>query len=705
MQSKLAESVLSGTKKLVKEVESKAAELMLKDQDLKYPDTAYELPVVYSLSNFKVKKTMDLKPLLEYVKGRVNRGQDTPAILENGITSLYAIEILAALKYAEEENPYKTPYIGFIPDEIIRRLGLPLVDGTINGIALVAGKAKGKEEAVKIVRELQEKSMLTLLAGEIVEQLQAEKINLGLDYKLIPLGKEATSIAHAVNIAVRVGLIFGGLSRGQEKEMREYLKNKVKVLVIALGKLDDITLAVGAGAIACGFPVVSDQKEIPEIPGLLLSQTDYGRIVSTALEAKSIKVKVVKIPIPIAYGLAFEGERVRKNDAYVEVGGGRSAAFELLRARPFDEVEDHRIALVGRDLDEVPEGSVIPMAILVDVAGRKMIKDFEPVLERRIHDYVNYGEGLWHVAQRDLVWIRVSRDAFRKGFRLKHLGEILYSKIHTDFSQIVDRVQVSIVTDEQKVKELIAEARKVYAERDERIKGLTDEQVDMFYSCTLCQSFAPNHVCIVTPERSGLCGGINWLDARAGFELNPSGPNQPIRKEKPVDEYKGQWNSVNEFLRRASHGALGRFNMYCLMESNCTSCGCFECVVLVLPEANGVMIVNREHSGDTPAGMKFSTLAGSVGGGVQTPGFMGISKKYITSRKFIQGDGGLKRVVWMPSSLKEAIKEDLKKKCVELGLPDFADKIADENNAKTLDELVEHLNRMKHPALQMKPII
>jgi acetyl-CoA synthase len=132
-----------------------------------------------------------------------------------------------------------------------------------------------------------------------------------------------------------------------------------------------------------------------------------------------------------------------------------------------------------------------------------------------------------------------------------------------------------------------------------------------------------------------------------------------------------------------------------------TSCGCFECIVAIVPEANGVMVVNREYAGSTPVGMKFTTLAGSVGGGAQTPGFLGVGRLYITSSKFISAEGGLKRIVWMPKELKEALGDRLKKRCAEIGEPGLFDKIADETVATEANKLVEHLTKVAHPALAM----
>jgi acetyl-CoA synthase len=345
------------------------------------------------------------------------------------------------------------------------------------------------------------------------------------------------------------------------------------------------------------------------------------------------------------------------------------------------------------------------LAVLVDVFGRKMQKDFEPILERQIHRFVNYAMGLMHMGQRDMVWIRISNDAFNKGFRLKHLGVILHAMLHQEYSAIVDKVQVRIYTNQPDVDNLITGAQKVFNERDERLAGMTDESVDTFYSCLLCQSFAPNHVCIVTPERLGLCGAYSWLDAKASFEIIPTGPNQPVEKGNLLDGRLGQWDNVNKFVQQKSNKTIEAVSMYSLMDGPQSSCGCFECIVAIVPEANGVMIVNRDYSGLTPSGMSFTTLAGSVGGGVQTPGFLGVGKLYITSKKFISAEGGLKRVVWMPKELKEILADKLKKRAEEIGQPDLPDKIADETVAVSSEELLVFLQKVAHPALTMEPII
>jgi acetyl-CoA synthase len=347
----------------------------------------------------------------------------------------------------------------------------------------------------------------------------------------------------------------------------------------------------------------------------------------------------------------------------------------------------------------------MPMAIAVEVAGREMQEDYEPILERQIHHLLNYAQGVMHIGQRDIAWIRIAKQAVEKGFDLSHIGTILHAKLHQDFGRIFDKIQIKIYTDEDKVKEIVETARDVYNVRDARIEGMTDETVETYYSCTLCQSFAPSHVCTISPERTGLCGSYNWMDCKASYEINPTGPNQPVDKGEVIDPVLGQWKGVNDFIFQASRGKIDHYNFYSIMNDPMTTCGCCECIAAVLPLCNGVMTVSREYTGETPCGMKFTTLAGTIGGGLSTPGFVGHGKYNTTQRKFISGDGGLLRMVWMPKSLKEEIGDRVNARAEEMGVSNFLDMIADESVGVTEEEILPFLEEKGHPALTMESIL
>lgn len=677
------------------------------EQEIGYPDTAYHLPVITCLSGEKVTTLGELVPILNRVRNQVKPELTFANGRLWGESVLYAAEIIETIHYLRGDQPKVEPWTGFLGDPIVRKHGIKMVDWTIPGVAVILGRAKDSASAKKIVDNLMSKGFMIFLCDEVIEQLLEENVKIGEDYIAFPLGN-FTQVIHAVNYAFRAGLAFGGIPAGEREKHRDYQHRRVRAFVLHLGELDDVKVAAELGAIFMGFPVLTDQ-ELPEdmqIPDWYISEPNYDNLVTLAMEVRGIKITSIDIPIPVNFGPAFEGETIRRGDTYVEFGGGRTTAFEVVRMVGPDEVVDGQVKVIGPEIDSVEEGAKLPLGIVVDIYGRKMQEDFEGVLERRIHYFTNYGEGIWHVAQRDLCWVRISKDARAKGFLLKHLGELLLAKFKQEFPAIVDRVQVTIYTDQAAVDEHIVKARERYRARDARLKSLTDENVEEFYSCLLCQSFAPNHVCIVTPERVGLCGAVSWLDAKAAYEITPTGPNQPIPKGPAIDEVKGMWQSCNDYLKPASNNTLEEVNLYTLMDRPMTSCGCFEAIMAIVPEANGVMITTREHSGMTPCGMTFSTLAGTVGGGLQTPGFMGIGRSYIISKKFIPADGGISRIIWMPKELKDFLREDFVARSVEEGLgEDFIDKIADETIGTTVDEIIPFLEENGHPCFSLDPLM
>lgn len=732
MSKLIATAAINGAQQLyinAEELLNKAIAEKGEAYHFEFPDTAFYLPMIYAMTGFPVKTLGDMKQALNFAKELLHDAPEDEVwkpylgeALDSGMATLFAEEIWLAARYVLGMEPVKdeeTGYVynGFITDTIQRNLGIQLVDGTMPGFAAIIGAAPDDETAVKIVRELQEKNILTFLSGNVdgnsvTKQLLRKEVELGWDSRIVPLGPEVEHTLYALDWAIRASLIFGGKKPGDYQGHLKYQKDRVFAFAMVLGPLNDTIWTTGAGAINMGFPAVGD-TDIPVIhpTGVCTyeevdKEFDHTKIVQKSIEVRGLKIIVEKPPIPVAYGPAFEGERIRKEDMFIEFGGQRTPAFEWVRMREMEDVEDGKVTIIGADAEaRYEKGGAMPLGMIVDVAGRKMQKDFESVIERKTHHNINEAQGLWHMGQRDLNWVRISKAAKQAGITLQHLGDIMTSMTRHRFRSIVDKVQVTLYIDEADVNQHMEEARAAYKERDQRLGSMNDESIDIFYSCLLCQSFAPSHVCIITPERLGLCGAYNWLDGKAAFEIDPTGGNQPVQKGLVLDQRFGRYSGVDEYLKKSTGGAVETLNLYTIMENPMTSCGCFECIIAIVPEANGVMIVQRGHQGMTPAGMKFSTLAGSVGGGAQTPGFMGIGRNFITSKKFLAGDGGIKRIVWMTKNLKESLKEAFDKRAAEEGVPDLLDKIADESVAEDSEKLLEFLSSAGHPALSMDPMI
>jgi acetyl-CoA synthase len=688
------------------------------DAAIGFEGTAFYLPLACALLGLEIKSLGDARDLIRQAR-QIAEDRTLPdghripyldGLLADGLATLLVEELLAALTHAPQEG-----FLGFVPDTVLRALGVQLVDGRIAGIAVLIGKARDIPTAVNIVRDLQSKNIIVLLIGNkggesVRDQLIAGNVELGLDNYIVPLGPDELSAIYAVNFAIRAALSFGNCKGGQGKEILTYCQNRVHAFLMVLGKLDEVIATTGLGVLNFGFPIVTDQ-DAPETGKIettrfeaIVVEKDPGKIVARAIETRGIKIKVVQLPIPVLYGPAFVGERVRRENCRIEFGGKYSTAFEFLTSAPMDETEDGLVAVVGPEIDET-DGRSLPLGIFVEVSARNFNKDFEPILERQIHRYINEAQGVMHMGQRDMIWVRISQEAYGKGFRLKHFGVVIHAMLHRDFGAIIDKVQVTLFTRQEDVDRRLKQARDVFDARDERLRDMTDEAVDTFYSCALCQSFAPNHLCIITPERLGLCGAYSWLDAKAAHEITPTGGNQPIKKGVCLDAKLGQWKNINEFLYAGTNKTMPEVSMYSILVAPQSSCGCFECIVALVPEVSGVLVVSRDFPGMTPLGMNFTQLAGSVGGGVQTPGFIGVGKLYLASKKFISAEGGLSRLVWMPKDLKDALRGRLEARAQTLGLENFLDKVADETTALSIDELVAFLKEKGHPVLKMSSLI
>ena len=622
MSKIIASAAIRGAHKIVERAEKKYQEALEKwgpDQEVGFPDTAYYLPIIYAILGIPVQKMSDMKPVLDrcrtllppLVKEKVALPYLAPA-LDAGMATFFAEEMIEAIRYLEAPNFYTKQedilpnniWLGAANDVIFRKRGVEFVDGTAPGFAAIVGAAPSPEIAKKIATELQEKNLYVFMCAEhegkrFSEQLIEAGVQIGWPTRLVSFGPDVSAAVFAMGFACRVAMAFGGIKPGDYRKNLLYNKDRTFAFVMPMGFVTDEWYANAAGAINWGFPTIADTP-IPEVlpTGIctyehVVSNVPHEHLVQKAVEVRGLKVNVASVPIPVSYGPAFEGERVRGEDIYLECGGGRTHAVELVVSRNMDEVEDGKVEVFGPDVDGIKPPAMLPLAILVEVAGRKMQEDFEPILERQIHHLINYAQGLMHIGQRDIAWLRVSKGAVEKGFKLADLGKILHAKLHQDFGAIFDKAQVKIYTEAKASEAILAQAREVYAKRDARIEGMTDETTETFYSCTLCQSFAPNHVCVVSPERTGLCGAYNWMDCRASNEINPTGPNQPIAKGDVIDPKLGQWTGVNDFVLNASRQKIEKVNLYSLMV------GSHDHLRLLRMHRRRVAHVQRHHDGES----------------------------------------------------------------------------------------------------------
>jgi acetyl-CoA decarbonylase/synthase complex subunit beta len=394
--------------------------------------------------------------------------------------------------------------------------------------------------------------------------------------------------------------------------------------------------------------------------------------------------------IPVDIGIIYEGERIRGREMQIELGGPREPyKFELVLAKTLEDIEDGKIEVIGSDIPDLEEGRNHPFGLIIYVAGENIEKDLEGVIERRLHEYVNFIEGFMHLNQRYDIQLRLSKKSYQKGFNsLKLLGEVL-ARLYKSEMPFIEKIQVEILTRPELVEEWSKKAIEIYEERDARARGMSDDEVEVFYGCSLCQSFAPTHLCVITPQRYANCGAISWFDGKATAQVDPKGPVFEIEKGKKIDNILGEYEGVNKVIQEKSLGEIERVQLYTCFGYPHTSCGCFEGCAFYIPEIDGFGIVHRNFRGETVNGLTFVTISDLTAGGKQIDGFHGLSIEYMRSPKFLQADEGWERVVWIPLDVKERIQEYIPQELIS--------KIATENDVESIDELKQWLIDKDHP--------
>jgi acetyl-CoA synthase len=579
----------------------------------------------------------------------------------------------------------------------VRQKGIGFIDGSLPGYALLMGDDTA--QVTEVLKTLREKQLVVFVVEDVLrDALQKADVLLGWESYTV-----SANMLDALGFITRVAQVFG--STDDTEATLQYTRERLRGFTVLLGEPTPDRLALAQAAVLLGCPLLST-ADLPSSVETWEIAANYraaaggvalSNIVQLGIEERGLQIRVSMPELPVAYSTDFSGQVIRPDACSACLTG-----VELTVTG--ENIIDGQITVVGPDLDSGASGNH-PYAMLVEVSGREMQPDFEPVLERQIETMFNDMDGVVHRGQRTAVTLNIAQKAVDKGLRLRHLGEILHTRYHNEYGNILSRVQITIFTDPTPIQPLTEKAQAIYNQRDQRLSSLADEDIDTFYTCNLCQTIAGGHLCVISPEHPGVCGAVDWMDARAAVSIRPVGPNKAVKKDGLIDARLGQWESVNQIVQQESGGALAAYSLYSMMQDPGSACGDFECITAMLPMSNGVMVVDRTYDGLTPTGMDWAMLYEMVGAGVPVPGFIGHSKRVLHSHKFILAEGGWRRIVWMNHALREELHPMLDALATEAGIAGFADMIATEHDALTEDEIIAHMESVSHSALTMEPMI
>lgn len=663
-ESEVPEAMIEGYRILVSKVEELLHDLpedaLIGNRHLKFG-----LPTVYSWTGRDALKVSDMPDILH---GGADKG--VYGMLDLGTRSSMAYDIIASIS-----DGY------MISDSWIEEHGADLVDNTVPGIALFIGEPD--EMSLDEIDYCENKGMTIILSGGYAD-LETESDVLRL---------HGMSVLGVNSLLSRIALIYGKIEPGSRTSLAKYLRKRPRLITMHTGRLTVFDVVTIFSAAAVGSFTVSDSV-FPTIPRI--SDRFSENMSARAMAERGITFDKNR---RVRSGSTFENRRIRKADTYFEFGGtDTTASYEIVLSS--DDVEDGSVFIDGEEMHKLKRGEY-PLSIEV-VVSDNVDPGMEQAIERRIHFALSRTEGVWHSGQRNNAWIRISVDAVEKGIRFKDLGENIISDIRENFGNVAKGVEVRFSITPSFVSSGLEKARANYRKRDSLLKDITDDEVEVFFTCTMCQTYAPGHICIITPERPSVCGSVTWADAKVGSEIDPYGHQRPFFKGELIDEAKGIWKGVDDMVRKASMGSISGVYIHSVVDSPMTACSCMEVVAAISDDRRSILLVDRSDNGENPSGMSFSELSSLVGRGAQIPGYMGIGRHYILSPGFLKGDGGLRRVSWISSRLKSILGESLRNACEETGVKDLFDKIGDENCVSDAASLEHWMLEKDHPALHLE---
>ncbi len=466
------------------------------------------------------------------------------------------------------------------------------------------------------------------------------------------LGPRETAAVYFLQIMVRYAMIWGCINPGDDHEMGHFLERDMPGVVVAHGKLTPIEELLLLGLMKMGAPAVVPTA-YPWDLGSHIRAEGIDRIVEAAirfpnLRVKEIQGKTIDLPIfcnPANITAPFEVEST--------IGGGDSF-FILMPATAENGIELPRS-------DDLTKADAI--GIMIEIGDKRLDVSTSEYIEKDALRGISTITGLRAEQSKEGKFFVHCAKGVKADASI--VAEALQRWILYEFPYL-ENIHIRILTgdDVKKVRAAVDEFR---AQRQKVVREESDDTVNYFHYCLECQPFSKDHVCIITPDRPPMCGRDRLMQKAAALfgvsrhpwkrrELEEQEIRGTIAVRNAIDVKKGEYSEVNQAIERLSPSHIKRVQLHGLKEFPHTSCGCFQFLVFWIESLQGIGIMERDYQGEAPEGFTWDKLANAAGG-KQTPGIVGVSRNYLRSKRFMQGEGGGDAVRWVSPRAFEVLKD------------------------------------------------
>ena len=471
-----------------------------------------------------------------------------------------------------------------------------------------------------------------------------------------PGPRRPTGIYILLSMLARYAFVYGPVALGDSHELGHFVEELCPGVIVCCGELSDLELTLSLTAMKMGVPAVVP-GDYPFALGRTIRADTPAEVAEAVVGFANIRrlLDTPELPrLPDYCDPANAGEEI---DPAVTWGHTPESFLLVTKGK----VDQPGFSVAGSP------ASAIGVTVTIDA---KPMDAFDTdYIEQAIAPKLAFMPG---------VGVSFDGDGFAvhqaAGTDLdpRLIGEVLLGAVGKDFPKLAGAAKVEVVFDAEKLAQLAPAVRAEKLARRRLIDSATEETVDWFIGCTGCSPFAPDHVCIITPQRLTQCGRpIGLLKTNALYSYDDmsnihhsklqAGVNSfvVIDKGRCLDAVRGEWSGADAHIERMTQGRTKRVHLHCLDEFPHTGCGCFRLILFKTahPRA-GVGVMDRGYGGVCADGRAWKDLYYELAG-KQTPGVTGAGPEYLLSPKFLQAHGGWGRVVWVSPRVAEFMGDKL----------------------------------------------